>query len=358
MKIACLAFVVTAMNASALGAGAMTDSEARGICDDVAKLESGGKLDAFVVNLSRVPTVTPTPAEQALIDQQFSASRLLDVFRLEIGPGNPLLFISESNGGTCANHAISPVVEPSRGESSESDDSSDSREPSIGGEDSILQYRERFFLVNRKISSGRLRSLAWISPEGQVRPICTFETERVDRSVGIHQAPMALCEAVLAAPVAAGWQPYKDFALNDPEAVKQVLRIADVSHFDDTPTMETARIDVDNDGKVEDLVRLASTNSSACGYRSSRLQVLDTARGRIADHPLNQVLQMASTDSASNDSAPIEIYSVGGRQYLLSSGETGGVVYLVTARGAEKQCNINHRRKVRVSETHAGLSGR
>ena len=336
----CIGLTVIALTASAASTETMVDSEAREICAEVARLESDRNLDAFILNLSRVPTVEPTPEEQALIDARHHQSMVRDTFRLEITKGRPILFVSVSDGGTCENHGIYPVIK-------QTDEPSEGDEPSIGGEDEILERNGRFFLINRKLDSGRLRNLSWISPAGYEQPMCSFETERVVRSVGVNRAPLALCQALLDAPASAIWRPYEDFDATDPEALKQVRKIAGVTRFDSTPEMETARIDVDNDGDVDDLVRLSYTNSWACGYRGSRLQVLDSARHRIASDPLNEVLHMASKNGD-----PIDIHTIGGRQYVLVNSETGGGVYSIGGKGAEVQCAINHRHVLRVKPMH------
>ena len=338
----CIGLTVIALTASAVSAETMTDSEAREICTDVARLESDRKLDALVLNLSRVPTVEPTTDEQALIDDRHQ-SRVDDTFRLEITRGKPILFVSVSNGGTCQNHGIYPVTRQAD-EISEGDENFEDDEPSIGGEDEILQRDGRFFLINRNLDSGRLRNLAWITPAGRVQPMCSFETERVVRSVANHRAPLALCEALLEAPASAVWRPYEHFDAADPEALRQAREITGVTHFDSTPEMETARIDVDNDGDVDDVVRLSYTNSWSCGYLGSRLQLLDSARNRIASDPLNEALHMASRNGD-----PIEIYTIGKGQYVLANSETDGRVYSITGKGAEQQCVFNHRHVLRVT---------
>ena len=334
--------VALALFANAALPQEMTNFEARDICDEFARLDSASALDPFVVELSRQPTVTPTPAEQLLIKEQLFDPHVLDSVRLDIAPGRPILLLSVSDGGTCENYSIVPVTEPSAADSTGTVSEGDG--PYLGGRDQIVRRDGRYFIINRDLRSGVLRDLAWITPAGAVQPMCSFSTEKIIRSVGIHRAPLALCTALLEAPSSVQWLKYEKFDVSNAAALKLLRDAASLTGLDENPEMEVTRVDVDNDGNVDDLLRLSYSNSAGCGSRGSRLQVLDAARNRIAADPMNNSLQMASFNGN-----PISIRSAGGRQFVLTDSDTEGGVYSIGRQGSEIQCSISHRRVMHVS---------
>ena len=92
----------------------------------------------------------------------------------------------------------------------------------------------------------------------------------------------------------------------------------------------------------EEVAKLEST--AGCGHGGSLLQALDPGDNRITRTPLNRALE-----SAFASSLPVEIRSVGGRQYLLDRTEGQDLVESMNVSGAQRLCTIKYRRGYRVS---------
>ena len=101
--------------------------------------------------------------------------------------------------------------------------------------------------------------------------MCSFETERVKRTIGVHRAPLALCEAVLDTATSIEWRPHEAF--ENADAIEQVRTVARLTHFDETPEMEIARADLDNDGRAEIITGTNPTGGN------SRVRILNGQTG-------------------------------------------------------------------------------
>lgn len=323
----------------------MTNDEARQICDDVARLESEHRLDPFVIELSRLPTATPTSEEAALIEEQLVGENVLDTARLEVAPGKSILFANTLSSGSCANYSISPIVPPPAGEPE--GEALPGPEVGTGGKDQIVRRNGRYFIVSRWLGSGMLHDLAWVTPEGAVQPMCSFESQRDIRKSRVHQAPRALCDELLDAPSSVEWKGYEEFDWKDPAVAREVREVAFLAPADEDPELETARVDVDNDGTVDDLIRLTYSSGSGCGFSGSRLQILDPVRRRIQVGALNDALQMQSLDRHA-----ISIVSAGGRHYVVAENDSEGVVSSISAKGAVAQCAFDNHHVMRVSRMY------
>ena len=322
----------------------MTNAEARAICDDFAQLESTARLESQEVELRRLVTVSPMPAEQTYIKEQLFDPDVRDSIRLDVVPGKSMLFVAaDASGAHCKGSSIYPV--PASLAPSASDGSDDELGRAAGFEDRLVQRHGRTFLIARETQSGLLFGLSWIKPTGAVRPMCKFEKEHTLRSVGLHSAPAALCQMVLEASSTIEWRWYDRFDTTDAAALRQLRDVANLTGFDETPELEIARVDIDNDGNPEDLARLHYSNSGGCGFEGSMLQVMDLARSRIATTSLNEQLQMASRGNE-----PISVRTVAGRQYIVTDSDQGGSVFAIVQGVATGQCSISNRYVLRVSQ--------
>lgn len=334
-------------------ARAMSDAEAKAACTALARLADQGVLGRLAIagrnaapaDLQAAgPGWNVTDEEQATLraGSHFSSGSLHTVYRLSLSSaGKPARFGSFFAGGTC--HATQTrnveVLLQSKG----SDDGVDAvpdpddklRWVYWGGGDYPVLHRGRHFMVTADLGDpNRLRMVSWIKPDGRQRPLCLLAAENVAPGVVSAREP-ALCRAVASGSLAPlEWKPMPQPMPHgySEEFQRRYGRIADA--------VEVLSIDIDGDGRSENVGRFGYASSAGCGSTQAWLSVLSkdlgTALPGALDHPGGEAL---------------EVYGSGGRYYISNLAErTGGSLVAIRDGRSEQVCKFQPRTKTAITD--------
>lgn len=338
-------------------ARAMSDAEAKAACTALAQLADQGELSRLAVR-GRDPssagrdaagagwTVTAEEEAELRASSNFWFTGTGTVYQLRLSPtGPPTRFASFFAGGTCqATHTRNvELLLKSRGSDDGVDPVPDPEErvrwAYWGGGDYPVLHRGRHFMVTADLSDpNRVAMVSWIRPDGRQRPLCLLSVENLRPKVVSARRP-ALCEGIAGGKLAPlEWKP---IAVPLPHGYSEEFqqrygRIAD--------GVELLAIDVDGDGRTENIGRFGYTSSSGCGSTTTWLSVLSEDRTALAAGALAARLGEFGGD-------PVDVYQSGGRYYIASlSARAGGSVAAIRNGRTEAVCEFRPRTRTSVSE--------
>lgn len=333
----------------------LTDEEGRSICAELASLGDSRQLKKLVVpgthsiqikGSSLESKYAPSDSEeQTLRKNSISYKEVLEVFWLRLRQrDDPVRFATAPTGGSCSSTTmfnlslLLSTSDDSGGIEEVPDPEENIRWAYWGGGDYPILYRNRNFVItsgSRDLYQPRM--VSWIRPNGKIRPLCLLE-RGAPRKVVVASKSKQLCEVVVSDTNMLDGPP--DISDRVPssadrdEFVQRYVRYAD--------SMKAYRLDIDSDGKAENVGYFSYASGAGCGSDERWLSVLSPDLRRVIWSPLHHAMEALQKTEA--------IYSVGGKHYIEGASNSDGLgLFQIRGNKLEQVCGyrLDYRTEIR-----------
>lgn len=297
----------------------LSDEEGKSICSELATLNDGRKLKKLVVPGTHSIHIRGSSLEskyavsdmetQTLRKNSSSYSEALEVFRLRLKQrDDPVRFATAPTGGSCPsstmfNLSLLLSTPDDSGGIEEVEDLNDSLDMvHSGAHDYPILYRNRNFVITsarRDLSQPSL--VSWIRPNGMIRPLCLLGQQGHSKIVILKASNKKLCEVLVSRP--SGPVDISDRipdSSDRDEFVQRYVRYAD--------SMKAYRLDINSDGKAENVGHFSYASGAGCGSNERWLSVLSPDLKMVIWSPLHQAMEELVDVAA--------IYTVNGQHYI------------------------------------------
>lgn len=299
-----------------------SNQEARQTCEAIAQKASKGELAKL-----EIPPVwngwaprEPYPQEGVLsYDEQAKLeadnNRPAGVYLLRTAADQPPRRIVEFyTGGTCSASQIFDLdhVLKAGGYAEESSvEAVDDPEEMVrwaywGGGDYPIVYNERLLLVASAGDQNQARLVSWVKPDGLVRPLCLIDG--VASSLAVAKA--ALPE--FCAQVANGKHDRLGWLDITPQTGREDGDSFTKRYGTYASWVRLNQIDLDGDGKPENLARFEYESGAGCGRTDISLKLLSDDLSHAIDTPLSKQLDGLQSGS-------LDVYEYDGHYYFASN---------------------------------------
>lgn len=342
-------------------ARSLSDAEAQATCAAFAQMADAGRLGRLAV-----PGRPTWPADEGAAKAGWTVSdeeeariraggfawftSVAAVYKLRLASGaSPMRFASLHTGGTChatqafsLDHLLKPQNEDG-GVDPVDDPEEKVRWAYWGGGDYPVFHRGRYFMVTADLADpNRVGMVSWIKPDGRQRRLCLLSVENLQPEVVSAQEP-GVCEAIASKSLAplegkpiTGQLPFsREPGVYMQEFEKRYGRYAD--------EVSLLSIDIDGDGKAENVGTFGYSSGAGCGSEHAWLSVLSDDWGAAVKGPLATQLGELASES-------VGVYRSEGRYYVASlAGRTGGSVVRIRDGRTEQVCRLRARTQTTVT---------
>lgn len=326
----------------------ISEKKAEAVCKEIVELANAGKVRSRLIKF--------TTASQQDIDawgrlRGVEGLYLNGILDVDYDRDNKTVHVgSISNGGTCSTDFIidlgtaikrrSPLA-TYIGFSKEEVENFESA--SWGRSDSLLFVQNEPIVVTANISeyAEDIALVSWFG-EGQQRPLCATSALGVEVEITESKVP-ELCNAV-----ANG-----DFTPIEWNNVKDRRELEGLRTKDQTEFAETASIDLNADGEIDNVLLLNSSSGAGCG--SSR-QWLDMFRVNMTNTHRALILALQNfwgpLSRYSDQWKDIKLFKFSGKPYLLANGPKGLGVYSIWENETQAWCTYNLREQISIDHLY------
>jgi uncharacterized protein len=197
----------------------------------------------------------------------------------------------------------------------------------VGGEEldlSVLDVGGRYYVLSH--NSGRWGSLWRLAENGEFKPMCKFtpRKEPVAKLIAGKESPV--CSAAQE-----GRIQHVSYGL-----MHELRPLRRKTGLLETPVDGLARVDIDNDGTPDNVVRIDFSRPGGRGCEGGYIAVTDDTGANILDTELNKLLSKKAECDSRRD-----VFVHEGIAYVDVQGDTGNrSIYLIKGEKAEKICEF------------------
>lgn len=263
------------------------------------------------------------------------------VYKLRLtAKGEPTRFARFFTGGTCASYQVFSIPYLLNYGDDDVDEVEDPDEnirwAYWGGGDYPIFYLGRNYMVTADLGNqNRVNMISWIKPDGRKRPLCLLSVNSTKMKVvsaknpelcsGIADGtlhPLKWKEITKGLPFSHDTRGYRD------EFVKRYGGYAD--------TVSLLSIDIDGEGKLENVGKFEYASGAGCGSTSIWLSILS--------EDLSEVVRKLINGS-------VDVYEAEGRYYISATigNADAGVVQIINER-TEQVCELKRQTETSISE--------
>ena len=315
--------------------GAVNAQNVAAVCNEVAVLAGRKQLDRFAV--PSIPLEFLPSLREALARSGASPEADAEVVLLPRAAVTPLAFTLANTGGTCPSTHLQNAQLTGRPTMLKVEDPEEELRSSWwGGGDYAAYVSGRQLVVTADLIDRNLvRLVSWVTREGRIQPLCSVksETTKALRS----GAAAAVCTQVVSGSAQAPAWRAAEMRLARDQWDERVGGYAD--------EVSIARLDLDGDGRQEDIGWFRYDSGAGCGSHSEWLRVVNAERNGTVKGRLDDFL----AENAGNEQ--VRVWRIGGQHYLETyHSRGGGTVWLVEASGTKRFCELGWDNKASVTK--------
>ncbi len=345
-------FYVSALPISSKSLG---NQEAKNICQSLAILADQKRLADLEVPSMDLDSATSainsiwnlTNEEKVTLDvreTRYTTNYIDTIYLLRLSPSKPpVRFASFFTGGTCASYetySIPYLLSHPEDNGDEPVNISDEENMSVywGGGDYPVFYQGRNLMITADIANHNKASMvSWIKPDGRKRPLCLLNVKNTGLNVAATNN-RTLCAGIVNGTIPPlSWQPVENATYSDESLF--------IKHYGNYANgLEAMTIDLDGDGKLDNIGRFIFDSGAGCGSTQIWLSALSQSFDKTIQTPLNDQFSEIS-------SGTMDIYPFKGLYYIATrvDGTRNGVIQ-ISKGGIQQICEFQQKTKTTVSK--------
>jgi uncharacterized protein len=330
----------------------LSNNDAAGICSSLASLSDEGNLTRLSIHGQEQWTSNsediPDGWKLTEVEKNNFGSPSI-VYRLQLkNKGESVRFGTIQNGGSCGNEqffnlSFSSETWGNNGIEKVDDPNDEIRWTRFGGYEYPIYYKGRYFLITDNFRARAPTMISWVKPNGKTRPLCLLSIENRERIVSSAKNEKFCLSVAKGVVKPLKWENIAakiPLSTNSPnyreEFVTRYQNYAD--------KISLLRLDINGDGKSENVGHLTYNSEAGCGSTRQWLSVLADDLGKVETNLLNEIFGKL------DDSSHLYIYQDGNRYYIDASTDSSGEGVLhIQGNQIEQTCSFKIKNHTKVS---------